>query len=117
MPNDVAGDMQSLDGVSRFNYLRSRVLIARIAGKIYDELYSNRSRRLSAEAQRQKVASLDRILDQWYRSIPEWLQAESLPQTVDKVAGSLMVSLNRAYLFCLVVSWAPFVFLLTSYPS
>lgn len=101
------GVVQSLDGLSHFNYFRARVLLSHIGGKIYDELYSNRSRKLSAEARQQKIISLDRILDQWHRSIPTPLQAEHMTQTLGKVAGSLMIGLHRSYLFCLIVSHDP----------
>lgn len=103
-PEYTDGQLESLDGLSRFNYFRARVLLAHIAGKIYDELYSNRSRKFSAEARQQKLTVLDGILDRWYRSIPTPLLAEHLTQTIGKVAGSMMIALHRSYLFCLVVS-------------
>lgn len=103
-PDSTEGEIQALDGLCRFNFFRARVLLGHISGKIYDELYSNRSRRLTAEARRQKVISLDRALDQWHQSIPMPLRAEHLTQTLGKGPGSLMIALYRTYHFCLVVS-------------
>ncbi|RYP48610.1 hypothetical protein DL768_005530 [Monosporascus sp. mg162] len=54
-PDELDGSIQSLDGLSRFNYFRARVLLAHISGKIYDELFSHRSKKLSPQIRRQRV--------------------------------------------------------------
>ncbi|RYP73036.1 hypothetical protein DL769_004311 [Monosporascus sp. CRB-8-3] len=54
-PDKLDGSIQSLDGLSRFNYFRARVLIAHISGKIYDELFSNRAKKLSPQTRQRRV--------------------------------------------------------------
>ncbi|RYP11845.1 hypothetical protein DL765_007562 [Monosporascus sp. GIB2] len=54
-PDELDGTIQSLDGLSRFNYFRARVLLAYISGKIYDELLSHRSKKLSPQTRQQRV--------------------------------------------------------------
>ncbi|RYP33593.1 hypothetical protein DL767_004708 [Monosporascus sp. MG133] len=102
-PDELDGSIESLDGLSRFNYFRARVLLAHISGKIYDELFSHRSKKLSPQTRQQRVVSLDRILDQWQRSIPAPLHPEHLGQTLGVVPGSLMVVLYHTYLLCLIM--------------
>ncbi|RYO97970.1 hypothetical protein DL764_007231 [Monosporascus ibericus] len=96
-PDELDGSIESLDGLSRFNYFRARVLLAHISGKIYDELFSHRSKKLSPQTRQQRVVGLDRILDKWQRSIPAPLHPEHLGQTLGMVPGSLMVMLHGVY--------------------
>ncbi|RYO89316.1 hypothetical protein DL766_005156 [Monosporascus sp. MC13-8B] len=101
-PDELDGSIQSFDGLSRFNYFRARVLLAHVSGRIYDELFSHRSKKLSPQTREQRVIRLDRILDQWQRSIPAPLHPEHLGQTLGMVSGSLMVVLHHTYLLCLI---------------
>ncbi|RYP77888.1 hypothetical protein DL770_007010 [Monosporascus sp. CRB-9-2] len=54
-PDELDGSIESLDGLSHFNYFRARVLLAHISGKIHDELFSDRSKKLSPQTRQQRV--------------------------------------------------------------
>lgn len=96
------GELCSLDGLSRFNYFRARVQLAHIQGRIYDTLYSVRSKRLTSEERMEQVRQLDTMLDEWYRSIPTALQVEHMSQSLATAAASHMILLHHHYLLCLV---------------
>ncbi|KAI1875208.1 hypothetical protein JX265_004266 [Neoarthrinium moseri] len=101
-PLDNDGVLRSVDGLSNFNYFRSRVRLAYLQGKIYDSLYSFRSKKLSPDERKQRVVQLDKMLDEWRQTIPTPLQFEHMAQTLDKHAIVHMTTLQHHYLLCLV---------------
>ncbi|KAI0099506.1 fungal-specific transcription factor domain-containing protein [Daldinia grandis] len=100
LPEDNGNYLQSIDGHSQLNYLRARVQLAYLQGKIYDYLLSNRSSRLSLEARQERVSHLAALLNQWVLTIPESMQLEKITETVAKAPLSHMILLYHTYLMC-----------------
>ncbi|KAI1344683.1 hypothetical protein F5Y15DRAFT_363123 [Xylariaceae sp. FL0016] len=93
----------SLDGLWSLRYFRTRVQLAHIEGRIFDSLYSNRSKRHSAGIRQQAVTNLDRLLRQWRQSIPEPLRLENMTGTLTRSALLHMTCLYQTYFICLVM--------------
>ncbi|KAI1806012.1 fungal-specific transcription factor domain-containing protein [Daldinia bambusicola] len=100
LPEDNGNYLQSIDGSSQLNYLRARVQLAYLEGKIYDYLLSNRSSRISLEARQERVTHLAGLLNQWVQTIPESMQLEKITETVAKAPLSHMILLYHTYLMC-----------------
>jgi hypothetical protein len=96
------GELYSIDGLLKSNYFRARVQLAHLQGRIYDSLYSVRSKKLTREERKEQIGQLDVMLDEWYRSIPTTLQVEHLSQSLAKAAAWHMSLLHHHYLICLV---------------
>ncbi|KAI1646270.1 fungal-specific transcription factor domain-containing protein [Daldinia loculata] len=103
LPEDNSNYLQSIDGHSQLNYLRARVQLAYLQGKIYDYLLSNRSSRLSVGARQERVSHLAGLLNQWVLTIPESMQLEKITETVAKAPLSHMILLYHTYLMCYTV--------------
>ncbi|KAI8966654.1 fungal-specific transcription factor domain-containing protein [Daldinia sp. FL1419] len=103
LPEDNGNYLQSIDGHSQLNYLRTRVQLAYLQGKIYDYLLSNRASKLSMEARQERVTHLAGLLNQWVQTIPESMQLEKITQTVAKAPLSHMILLYHTYLMCYTV--------------
>ncbi|ETS81652.1 hypothetical protein PFICI_06654 [Pestalotiopsis fici W106-1] len=99
---DGGGVLQSVDGLMKFNYFRSRVQLAHLEGKIYDNLYSIRSKKLSREDRSRHVDQISVLLDKWQQSIPVSLQDEHMIHCLPRVAAVHMKILHHHYLLCLV---------------
>ncbi|KAI1372878.1 hypothetical protein F4677DRAFT_448912 [Hypoxylon crocopeplum] len=99
-PGDDGSYLQSIDGCSQLDYLRTRVQLAYVEGKVYDYLLSNRSAKLSLEARQERAAYLSKLLDQWLQSIPSSLQLESITTTLGKAPLTHMIVLYHTYLMC-----------------
>lgn len=99
---DGDGVIQSVDGQTKFNYFRSRVQLAHLQGKIYDNLYSVRSKKLSREERSRHVSQLDVLLDKWQQSIPASLQDDHMTRSLPRAAAVHMTILYHHYLLCLV---------------
>ncbi|KAI0134482.1 fungal-specific transcription factor domain-containing protein [Xylariales sp. AK1849] len=97
------GELRSLDGLSRFNYFRAKVQLAHLQGKIYDNLYSVRSRKLTPDERKQRVIQLDTMVDEWRRTIPTPLQLEHMAQSLARAAVVHMTVLQHQYLLNLVM--------------
>ncbi|KAI0881641.1 uncharacterized protein GGS22DRAFT_171507 [Annulohypoxylon maeteangense] len=104
LPGTESGDdgnyLSSIDGHTQLNYLRVRVQLAYLEGKVYDDLLSNRSTKVSSETRQARAAHLFRLLDQWLRKIPEELRLENITKTVDKAPLTHMILLYHTYLMC-----------------
>ncbi|KAI1468023.1 fungal-specific transcription factor domain-containing protein [Daldinia caldariorum] len=100
LPEDNGNYLQSIDGSSQLNYLRARVQLAYLEGKIYDDLLSNRSSRISLEARQERVTHLDGLLNRWVQTIPEPMQLEKITETVAKAPLSHLILLYHTYLIC-----------------
>lgn len=104
LPGTELGDednyLSTVNGCSGFNYLRARVQLAYIEGKVYDYLLSNRSMKLSREAREERVSHLTRLLDQWLQAMPASLQLERITQTLETAPLTHVVFLYHTYLMC-----------------
>ncbi|KAH8670971.1 fungal-specific transcription factor domain-containing protein [Xylariales sp. PMI_506] len=98
---DDQGELQTIDGLFKFNYFRSRVQLAHLQGQIYDNLYSVRSSRLTMNQRMELVKQLDTRVDEWRRSIPTPLQLEHMTQSLARVPALHMTILQHHYLLCL----------------
>ncbi|KAI2624833.1 hypothetical protein GGR54DRAFT_593813 [Hypoxylon sp. NC1633] len=92
--------LQSIDGSSQLNFLRARVQLGYLEGRVYDYLFSNRSTKLSQEARHAKVAYISGLLDQWLQLIPAPLRLENIVTTLDKAPLTHMIILYQTYLLC-----------------
>jgi hypothetical protein len=99
---DGDGVLTSVDGLSRLNYFRARVQLANLQGRIFDNLYSVRSKKTSREDRNKHVIQLDKMLDKWQRTIPLSLQVEHMAHSLPRVAALHMAILQHHYLLCLV---------------
>ncbi|KAI0601462.1 fungal-specific transcription factor domain-containing protein [Biscogniauxia sp. FL1348] len=103
-PDESDDCFQSTDGLSNLHYLRARVKLANIQGRIYDSLFSNRSKKQSADARQGSVVYLDRLLDQWQRAIPESLRLECVTNSLEKAPLLHMITLYQTYILCLAMT-------------
>lgn len=105
LPRTELGDedmcLRSIDGCSQFNYLRARVQLAYVEGKVYDYLLSNRSTKLSREAREERISHLSRLLDQWLQAMPAPFRLGIITQTLEKAPLTHVVFLYHTYLMCL----------------
>lgn len=101
-PEDGDGVLTSMDGLSKFNYFRARVQLSHLQGKIFDTLYTVRSKKLTPEERQRHVIQLDTMLDKWHRTIPTPLQIEHMAQSLARVAVVHMTVLQHLYLLSLV---------------
>ncbi|KAI1089326.1 hypothetical protein F5B19DRAFT_467949 [Rostrohypoxylon terebratum] len=89
-----------MDRCTQLDYLRVRVQLAYLEGKVYDDLLSNRSMKLSSETRQGRVAYLFRLLDQWLQKIPGPLRLENITKTMNKAPLTHMILLYHTYLMC-----------------
>ncbi|CAG9942304.1 unnamed protein product [Clonostachys rosea f. rosea IK726] len=90
-----------IDGL-RFNYLRARVELANIQGKIHDLLYSKRARKLSEDQKLHSISRIDDMLRTWRESIPDGLlTADGLRRRLNDGAFQLMTNLLNRHLECI----------------
>lgn len=94
--------MISEDRSTRFNYFRARVQLAHLQGKIFDTLYTVRSKKLAPEERQKHVNQLDTMLDKWHRTIPTPLQIEHMTKSLAPIAVVHMTVLQHLYLLSLV---------------
>ncbi|KAH9900299.1 hypothetical protein F4778DRAFT_169226 [Xylariomycetidae sp. FL2044] len=100
-PDDRSYYIETADGSCRLNYFRSRVQLANIQGKVYDYVYSNRSRKLSKEARQRRVWYLDSLLAEWRQTIPSPLQMEKMAESMDFYTRAHMTIMQQTYVVCL----------------
>ncbi|KAI1773580.1 hypothetical protein F4818DRAFT_116558 [Hypoxylon cercidicola] len=100
LPGAEGDEYRSIDGCSHFNYLRTRVQLAYIEGKVYDYLLSNRSTKLTREAREERVLHLSALLDRWLQAIPASLRLERITQTLEKAPLTHVIYLYHTYLTC-----------------
>jgi hypothetical protein len=103
--DDTASILYSNDGLSQLNLFRTKVQLAHLEGRIYDNLLSNRSRKLSHQARQQVVVQIDGLLERWKQSIPVALQLENMSGNL--LSGPLvhMTVLYQTYLMCLTMTY------------
>ncbi|KAH6655749.1 fungal-specific transcription factor domain-containing protein [Truncatella angustata] len=99
---DGDGLIVSEDGLVKFNFFRARIQLAHLQGKIFDTLYSVRSKRLSPEDRRKHVTQLDIMLEKWHQTIPVPFQLENMQRSLHRMNHSHMAILHHLHLMCLV---------------
>ncbi|KAK3395139.1 fungal-specific transcription factor domain-containing protein [Podospora didyma] len=103
-PSDGAGDVYTADGRVRFNYLRARVQLAYIQGKVYDLLYSTRSQKVPPQERRARVVRLATQLEKWRRTLPPEMQLGSVERELDRWPLAHMSNLLWSYQACLIMT-------------
>ncbi|KAI6783993.1 putative transcriptional regulatory protein-like protein [Emericellopsis cladophorae] len=101
-PPDGAGLIYTSDKKACLNTFRIRLDLSHIQGKIFDNLYSNRARKVQGAERRQRVAALSNMLEQWYARIPPAFCIEHVLSTVGESELVQMVKLHHAYLLAVV---------------
>ncbi|VUC37382.1 unnamed protein product [Clonostachys rosea] len=90
-----------IDGL-RFNYLRARVELAHIQGKVHDLLYSKRARKLSEDQRLQNISRIDDMLRTWRESVPDGLlTADGLRRRLNDGDIQIMTNLLNRHLECI----------------
>lgn len=89
-PEDGAGLVPVTNGSATFNFLLSRVQLAKIQGEVYEMMYSMRAQALDNGERLQRTARLHCMLDDWIACVPSQFR----PSTVLRVAHP---SLCRAF--------------------
>ncbi|KAI1194670.1 hypothetical protein F5X97DRAFT_310329 [Nemania serpens] len=95
--------LYSTDRQSRFHLFRAKVQLAHVEGKIYDTLFSNRSRKLSPDARQQAVIQVDRLIERWERSIPAPFRLENMTGNLLSEPLVHMTALYQTYMMCLTM--------------
>ncbi|KAI2605757.1 uncharacterized protein GGS25DRAFT_497964 [Hypoxylon fragiforme] len=99
-PSHNGNHLVSSDGYSQLDYLRARVQLACIQGKIYDYLLSNRSMKQSGETRQRRTLHLSKLLEHWLQKIPAPLRVENIIETLEKAPLAHMIFLYQKYLMC-----------------
>ncbi|GAW25870.1 putative fungal specific transcription factor domain-containing protein [Rosellinia necatrix] len=103
--NDDHGSvLYSADGLSQFHLFRAKVQLAHLEGRIYDTLFSNRSRKLSHEARQEAIAQIDGLLDRWAKSIPTAFQLKNISGNLLKGPLVHMTVLYQTYIMCFTMT-------------
>jgi len=83
----------SIDSI-RFNYLRVKARLAYIHGKVYNLLYSPRSKALTQAQKNKTMIRIEEMLAEWVQEIPTELHtAEGIRLRLSPVASDLMMNL------------------------
>lgn len=97
------GYMYTTDGRKSIHYLRLRVQLAEIQGRIYAELYSLRALKASTEVRQCARDALDRDLDAWKAAIPDEFQPANLMRSLDRSSMLLMIVMHLTWLCSLTM--------------
>ena len=83
----------SIDSI-RLNYLRVKARLAYIHGKVYDLLYSPKSKTLTQAQKNNTIIRIEEMLAEWVREIPTELHtAEGIRLRLSPAASDLMMNL------------------------
>jgi hypothetical protein len=104
-PYDGHGNITSTDGTASMNYLHVRVQLAYIQGRIYDLLYSSRSRIATANLveKLKRTTRLHSMLNYWYRSLPSEFGYDMLLTSLSGPPLQHALTLFHSYLLSLFV--------------
>lgn len=102
-PADGMGDIWTSDGTVRVNYLRLRVRLAHIHGRIYDLLYSTRSMKISKVERQARVVRLSYLLENWRSSVPAEMQPAMMTNKMGRMGVVFMASMFCSYVTCMVM--------------
>ncbi|KAK1971610.1 fungal-specific transcription factor domain-containing protein [Colletotrichum sublineola] len=107
-PDDGAGIMAAKNG-SKFNVFRARAELSHIAGKVYDLLYSTRSRKVSKQELESRMARLEGMLEKWKSNIPSEFGMESMLNHVEALAAVHMSLLYHNYFVVTIMTHGIYV--------
>ncbi|KAK4165571.1 fungal-specific transcription factor domain-containing protein [Cladorrhinum sp. PSN259] len=102
-PADGMGDIFTLNGKVRVNYLRLRVRLAHIHGRIYDLLYSTRSSKISKVERQARVVRLSYLLENWRSSVPVEMQPGMMGDHLGRMGLVFMASMHCSYVACMIM--------------
>ena len=102
-PSDDAGSVYTIDARTRVNFLRLRLRLAYIQGRVYDLLFATRAAKITLHERRARITFLHSQLEQWRRTIPPELQANVVVNHVNRAALSWLCMMHFSYLGCLVM--------------
>ncbi|KAH8889607.1 hypothetical protein GQ53DRAFT_722399 [Thozetella sp. PMI_491] len=97
---DTTGVICTTNGRYEMNIFSLRLDLACIQGKIYNLLYSSRSRKIQKQEGEKRINSLQMMLDSWYARIPAAFQIRDVTSTVSDVNLVQMTNLYHTYLLC-----------------
>ncbi|RWA06038.1 hypothetical protein EKO27_g9067 [Xylaria grammica] len=99
---DRIGMLTSSTGGISVNYLRKRVELARIQGRVYDILYSWRSHLLTPDQRLNDISLVAQMLSEWRGTIPaELLHPGGLFQCFSGTPAFLVMDMYNRHLECL----------------
>ncbi|KAI0968433.1 fungal-specific transcription factor domain-containing protein [Xylaria arbuscula] len=91
----------SIGGIS-INYMRKRVELAHIQGKVHDILYSRRSHYLTQDQRLNNISRVEKMLVEWRNKLPaELLRSGGLLECFSGTPAFLMMDMYNRHLECL----------------
>lgn len=94
------GFVFAAEGSASFNFLRARVQLARIQGRVYEYMYSTRAQVLNAHQQSDNTARLQRMLDDWMSSVPAQFRPAAILRAGEPSLGRYFAIMYAAHLAC-----------------
>jgi hypothetical protein len=82
------------------SYLRYRVELAHIHGRMHDLLYSVKASKLSSNLRKAATERINRMLEEWRASVPERFKVENISR-LDRATRRHLITLHIAYFQCL----------------
>lgn len=99
--SDGTGLIKAKDGHSQLNFLRLRLDLAHIEGKIYDLLYSCGSNKVQGAERQRRIVNLQAMLDRWNAQIPPAFKIDKVSITVSDEKIIEITKLYHTYLLCI----------------
>jgi hypothetical protein len=102
-PSDNAGIIYTSDGRIRLNFLRLRLQLAHIQGRVYQLLFAVKTDNIAVDERRRRVTLLHYQLEHWRRLIPPEMQADAVVKHAQRTSLFWLSLLQFSYLGCLVM--------------
>lgn len=102
-PSDGAGDVYTKDGNTRVNFLRVRLHLAHIQGRIYNLLFATQAAKITSQERLTRIVHLHKQLEHWRLSLPPKFQAETAVDHISRTALYWICMMHFSYLSCLVM--------------
>ncbi|KPM36540.1 hypothetical protein AK830_g10008 [Neonectria ditissima] len=109
-PDDGIDIFYSPNGSVRFNYLRTRVQLAFIQGKVHDVLYSRRAQSLTQQQRLASIARVKGMLFDWHKKIPEEFQQAETIGHLPQMSIQFLTNMYFRHLECLFRIRSVFLF-------
>jgi hypothetical protein len=98
-----AGNIFMLNGKVGVYYLRTRVELAYIQGRIFDLLHSPRARKITTTERQGRVSRCRDMLSDWYRKMPPGCQQGAVLDSLPRRSAQLIAALYNSYLLSLYI--------------
>jgi hypothetical protein len=98
-----AGNIIMLNGDVGTYYLRTRVELAYIQGRIFDLLHSSRARKITATERQGRVSRCRSMLSDWYRKMPPGFRQDVVVDGLPRRSAQLIAALYNTYLLSLFI--------------